>query len=203
MARHGGQILADALALHGVNRVFSVPGESFLAALDGLYENGIANVVCRQEGGAAMMAEAWGKLTGRPGVLFVTRGPGASNASAGLHVAMQDSTPLVAFVGQIARNHRDREAFQEVNYRGFFGGMVKWVAEVDQTERLPEYVMRAFHVATSGRPGPVVLALPEDMLSALCDTPDLAPTAPAIAGVTLHRGRITTGAPPWRQRGAD
>jgi len=183
MARHGGQILADALALHGVARVFSVPGESFLAALDGLYQNGIANVVCRQEGGAAMMAEAWGKMTGTAGVLFVTRGPGASNASAGLHVAMQDSTPLVAFVGQIGRGHRDREAFQEVDYRGFFGGMVKWVAEVDQTERLPEYIMRAFHVATSGRPGPVVLALPEDMLSALSDIADLPPTAPAVPAV--------------------
>ncbi|WP_226780261.1 thiamine pyrophosphate-binding protein [Oceaniglobus trochenteri] len=184
MARHGGQILADALAAHGVERVFSVPGESFLAALDGLYENGIPNVVCRQEGGAAMMAEAWGKMTGRPGVVFVTRGPGASNASAGLHIAMQDSTPLIAFVGQIARGHRDREAFQEVDYRQFFGGFVKWVAEVDQTERLPEYIMRAFHVATSGRPGPVVLALPEDMLSALSDAPDLAPTAPAVPAVS-------------------
>ncbi|WP_102109531.1 thiamine pyrophosphate-binding protein [Oceaniglobus roseus] len=180
MARHGGQILAAALAAQGVERVFSVPGESFLAALDGLYDSGIPNVVCRQEGGAAMMAEAHAKLTGKPGVLFVTRGPGASNASAGLHVAMQDSTPMVAFVGQIARGHRDREAFQEVNYRAFFGPLVKWVAEVDQTERLPEYIARAFHVATSGRPGPVVLALPEDMLSGQSDVADLAPTAPAV-----------------------
>ena len=172
--RHGGQILADQLRIQGVRRVFSVPGESFLAALDGLRDSGIDNVVCRQEGGAAMMAEAHAKLTGAPGVVFVTRGPGATNASAGLHVAMQDSTPMVAFVGQIARGHRDREAFQEVDYRALFGGLVKWVAEVDRTERLPEYVARAFSVARSGRPGPVVLALPEDMLSAMADVPDRA-----------------------------
>ncbi|MEL7184599.1 MAG: thiamine pyrophosphate-binding protein, partial [Pseudomonadota bacterium] len=172
MTRHGGKILADQLAIQGVRRVFSVPGESFLAALDGLYDSGIANIVCRQEGGAAMMAEATAKLTGQPGVLFVTRGPGATNASAGLHVARQDSTPMVCFVGQIARAHRDREAFQEVDYRALFGGLVKWVAEVDQVERLPEYIARAFSVAQSGRPGPVVLALPEDMLSAFAEVPD-------------------------------
>ena len=126
--RHGGQILADQLKIHGVRRVFSVPGESFLAALDGLYESGIENVVCRQEGGAAMMAEAHGKLTGVPGICFVTRGPGATNASAGVHVAMQDSTPMILFVGQIDRSHRDREAFQEVNYRALFGTLCKWVA---------------------------------------------------------------------------
>ncbi len=170
--RHGGKILADQLKIQGVERIFSVPGESFLAALDGLYDSGIENIVCRQEGGAAMMAEAHGKLTGRPAVLFVTRGPGAANASAGLHVAMQDSTPLVAFVGQINRSHRDRGAFQEVAYREFLGTLVKWVAEVDQTERLPEYIARAFHLAQSGRPGPVVLALPEDMLSAMADVAD-------------------------------
>ncbi|WP_281858484.1 thiamine pyrophosphate-binding protein [Litoreibacter halocynthiae] len=170
--RHGGTILADQLKIQGVTRVFSVPGESFLAALDGLYESGIQNVVCRQEGGASMMAEAHGKLTGCPGVAFVTRGPGATNASSGLHVAMQDSTPMVLFVGQIARDHRDREAFQEVDYRQFFGGLVKWVAEIDQTERLPEYISRAFQIAQSGRPGPVVLALPEDMLSAVADVAD-------------------------------
>ena len=172
MQRHGGKILADQLAILGVKRVFSVPGESFLAALDGLYESGITNIVCRQEGGAAMMAEAYGKMTGTPGVCFVTRGPGATNASAGIHIAMQDSTPMVMFVGQIERGHRDREAFQELNYRQVFGGLAKWVAEVDQTERLPEYVARAFTIATSGRPGPVVIALPEDMLSAMADVPD-------------------------------
>lgn len=181
--RHGGKILSDQLEAHGVTRVFSVPGESFLAALDGLHDSGIQNVVCRHEGGAAMMAEAMGKLAGRPGVAFVTRGPGATNASAGIHIARQDSTPMVLFVGQIARSHRDREAFQEVDYRAFFGPIAKWAAEVDQTERLPEYINRAFHVAMSGRPGPVVLALPEDMLSALSDVPVLAPTAPSAAGV--------------------
>jgi acetolactate synthase-1/2/3 large subunit len=177
--RHGGRILADQLAIQGVRRVFSVPGESFLAALDGLHESGIQNVVCRQEGGAAMMAEAHGKLTGRPGVLFVTRGPGAANASSGIHVAMQDSTPMVVFVGQIAREHRDREAFQEVDYRRFFSPLAKWAAEVDQTRRLPEYISRAFHVAQSGRPGPVVLALPEDMLSGSATVADLGPATPA------------------------
>lgn len=197
--RHGGRILADQLRIQGVERVFSVPGESFLAALDGLHGSGIANIVCRQEGGAAMMAEATAKLTGRPGVLFVTRGPGATNASAGLHVAMQDSTPLVAFVGQIARGHRDREAFQEVDYRAMFGGLVKWVAEVDATERLPEYVARAFSVAQSGRPGPVVLALPEDMLSAEAEVPDrpavVVPRA-AVPDLDAVIGRLRTARAP-------
>ncbi len=170
--RHGGKILADQLHIQGVRRVFSVPGESFLAALDGLYESGIENVVCRHEGGATMMAEAHGKLTNEPGVAFVTRGPGATNGSSGVHVAMQDSTPMILFVGQIARDHRDRGAFQEVDYRAMFGSLAKWVAEVDQTDRLPEYIARAFLVAQSGRPGPVVLALPEDMLSAAADVPD-------------------------------
>lgn len=214
--RHGGQILVDQLKAHGVTRVFSVPGESFLAALDGLHDSGIANIVCRQEGGAAMMAEATGKLTGQPGILFVTRGPGASNAAAGLHVAMQDSTPLIAFVGQIARAHRDREAFQEVDYRAFFGPLVKWVAEVDDTARLPEYISRAFHVATSGRPGPVVLALPEDMLSAHADVPDIAPparvapvatTAQVEAVTDALRGAVrplvVVGGPEWSATAAD
>lgn len=182
--RHGGKILADQLVIQGVRRVFSVPGESFLAALDGLYESGIQNVVCRQEGGAAMMAEAYGKMTGAPGVLFVTRGPGVTNASSGIHVAKQDSTPMVVFVGQIARNHRDREAFQEVDYRAVFGTLAKWVAEVDQTDRLPEYISRAFHIARSGRPGPVVLALPEDMLSAAAEVADIAAPAPLEMGLS-------------------
>ena len=173
--RHGGKILVDQLGIQGVTRVFSVPGESFLAALDGLYDCDIQNIVCRQEGGAAMMAEAHGKMTGQPGVLFVTRGPGATNASAGIHIAKQDSTPMVVFVGQIARAHRDREAFQEVDYRAMFGTVAKWAAEVDQIERLPEYISRAFHIAVSGRPGPVVLALPEDMLSGFADVADLHP----------------------------
>lgn len=176
--RHGGQILVDHLKSQGVRRVFSVPGESFLAALDGLYDSGIENIVCRHEGGACMMAEAHAKLTGQPGVVFVTRGPGATNASSGIHVARQDSTPLILFVGQIDNRHRDREAFQEVNYREFFKPIAKWAAEVDHTERLPEYLSRAFHQAQSGRPGPVVLALPENILSARADVPDLPPVAP-------------------------
>ncbi len=181
--RHGGKILADALAIQGVKRVFSVPGESFLAALDGLFDSGIENIVCRHEGGAAMMAEAHGKLTNTPGVLFVTRGPGATNASSGIHVAMHDSTPMVVFVGQIDRAHRDRAAFQEVDYRQMFGGLAKWVAQVDDTARLPEYISRAFHAAMSGRPGPVVLALPEDMLSAEANVPDLAAVAPPASSM--------------------
>ncbi|MCC1481184.1 thiamine pyrophosphate-binding protein [Roseibaca sp. Y0-43] len=176
--RHGGKILVDQLKAQGVRRVFSVPGESFLAALDGLHESGIENIVCRHEGGAVMMAEAHAKLTGQPGVAFVTRGPGATNGSAGIHVARQDSTPLILFVGQIDNRHRDREAFQEVDYRAVFGPLAKWAAEVDQTERLPEYISRAFHMAQSGRPGPVVLALPENMLSARADVPDIPPVAP-------------------------
>lgn len=180
--RHGGQILADQLKLRGVARVFSVPGESFLAALDGLHDSGIANIVCRQEGGAAMMAEAHAKLTGTPGILFVTRGPGATNASSGIHVSMQDSTPMIVFVGQIDRRHRDRDAFQEVDYRRFFTPIAKWAAEIEDTSRIPEYVARAWTVAQSGRPGPVVLALPEDMLSGHADVPDILPApVPRVA----------------------
>ncbi len=175
--QHGGKILADRLASHGVQRVFSVPGESFLAALDGLYDLNIENIVCRQEGGAAMMAEADAKLGDRPGVLFVTRGPGATNASAGLHIAMHDATPLVCFVGQAPLKHRDRGVFQEVDYRAFFGPLVKWVAEIEKTDRIAEYVDRAFQVAQSGRPGPVVLALPEDVLSAAAETSAFQPAA--------------------------
>jgi acetolactate synthase I/II/III large subunit len=213
--RHGGQILADHLAAFGVPRVFSVPGESFLAALDGLYERGIPNIVCRQEGAAAMMAEATGKLTGQPGVAFVTRGPGATNAAAGVHIARQDSTPMILFVGQIARGHRDREAFQEVDYRAVFGSLAKWAAEVDQVERLPEYISRAFHVALSGRPGPVVLALPEDMLSSFADVPDLPPPAPPLAGISAaqveavaktlagaKRPLVVAGGPLWTDAAA-
>ncbi len=181
--RHGGQILVDQLKAQGVRRVFSVPGESFLAALDGLHDSGIENVVCRHEGGACMMAEAHAKLTGRPGVVFVTRGPGATNASAGIHIAKQDSTPLILFVGQIDNRHRDREAFQEVDYRAFFGPIAKWAGEIDQTNRIPEYVSRAFHLALSGRPGPIVLALPENMLEARADVPDLPPVAPTPPSV--------------------
>ena len=158
--RHGGQILIDQLKIQGVERVFCVPGESYLAALDGLYDSGIDTVIGRQEGGVAMMAEAHGKLTGAPGIAFVTRGPGATNASAGVHVASQDSTPMILFIGQVASDQKDREAFQEIDYGQMFGSIAKWVAQIDRTDRIVEYVSRAFHIAQSVRPGPVVLALP-------------------------------------------
>lgn len=161
----GGEILVRCLETHGVDTLYCVPGESYLAVLDALYDApDIRPVVCRQEGGAAMMADAYGKLTGRPGICFVTRGPGATNASAGVHVAFQDSTPMILFVGQVARGDQEREAFQEIDYRRMYGQLAKWVAEIDDARRIPEFVSRAFHTATSGRPGPVVLALPEDML---------------------------------------
>ncbi len=179
---HGGALLTQCLAAQGVKRVFCIPGESFLAALDGLHDADIDVVVARQEGGAAMMAEATGKLTGHPGVAFVTRGPGATNASAGVHIAFQDSTPMVLFVGQVASDQRDREAFQEVDYRAMFAPLAKWVAEIDRADRIPEYVSHAFHVAQTGRPGPVVLALPEDMLSGPAEgTPVPAATLPSGA----------------------
>lgn len=182
--RHGGRILVDQLKIQGVDRVFCVPGESYLAALDGLYDSGIDLVVTRHEGGAAIMAEAHGKITGRPGVAMVTRGPGATNAAAGVHIALQDSTPMILFVGQVASDQRDREAFQEVDYRQFFGPLAKWAAEIDRTDRIPEYLSRAFHVAQSGRPGPVVLALPEDMLSASAAALDAPPARPAQSAPT-------------------
>ncbi len=185
MTRHGGQILADQLRIQGCDRVFCVPGESFLAALDGLRDvSEIQTIVCRQEGGAAMMAEAAGKLTGRPGVCMVTRGPGATNAASGVHVAFQDSTPMILIVGQVARGALDREAFQEMDYRRVFGEMAKWVAQVDDTSRIPEYVSRAFHVAVAGRPGPVVLAFPEDVLTGTAEVEDSKPARPALAKVS-------------------
>ena len=180
--RHGGQILIDQLKIQGVERVFCVPGESYLAALDGLYDSGIDTVIGRQEGGVAMMAEAHGKLTGAPGIAFVTRGPGATNASAGVHVASQDSTPMILFIGQVASDQKDREAFQEIDYGQMFGSIAKWVAQIDRTDRIVEYVSRAFHIAQSGRPGPVVLALPEDMLSAVSEVGD----APKARGGETH-----------------
>jgi acetolactate synthase-1/2/3 large subunit len=164
----GGHILADALAQQGVDTIFGVPGESYLAVLDGLYRHreDIRFVICRQEGGAAFMADAYAKLTGKPGVVMVTRGPGATNASIGVHAAHQDSVPMIVLIGQVGSDFADREAFQEVDYRRMFGPMAKWVAQVDRADRLPEYLAHAFQVATSGRTGPVVLALPEDMLTA-------------------------------------
>jgi len=166
IARHGGRVLADQLRIQGVETIFGVPGESFLALLDGLYEhrNAIRVVTTRQEGGASNMADAYAKLTGKVGVCMVTRGPGATNASTGVHTAFQDSTPMILLIGQVGRDMADREAFQEMDYRHMFGEMAKWVAQIDSAERIPEYISQAFHVAQAGRPGPVVLALPEDML---------------------------------------
>ncbi|MEI2417970.1 thiamine pyrophosphate-binding protein [Orrella sp. JC864] len=180
-SRSGGQILIDQLVRQGVQRVACVPGESYLAALDALRDSGVQVVVCRNEAGAAMMAEAEGKLGGRPGVCFVTRGPGATNASHGVHIAMQDSTPMLLFVGQVERGMREREAFQELDYKAVFGSMAKWVVEIDQAERIPELVARAFRVAMQGRPGPVVIALPEDMLRETCAVADAPYVEPALA----------------------
>ncbi len=170
--RTGGEILVDQLLVHGVKHAFCVPGESYLAALDAFYDRDIALTVCRHESTAAMAAEAIGKATGRPGICFVTRGPGATNASAGIHIARQDSTPLIMFVGQIGRSMRDREAFQELDYRAVFGTIAKWVTEIDDPARIPELVSHAFHTACNGRPGPVVIALPEDMLVERVAVPD-------------------------------
>lgn len=175
--RTGGQVLVDCLKIHGADLAFCVPGESYLPVLDALYDNReqVRLVVCRQEGGAAFMAEAYGKLTGRPGICFVTRGPGATNASIGVHTAYQDSTPMILFIGQVGGDVVEREAFQEVDFRRMFGQMAKWVAQIDRTERIPEYLSHAFHLAVSGRPGPVVLALPEDMLAEQAVAPQTKP----------------------------
>ena len=183
MTRTGGQILVDQLRVHGADTVFCVPGESYIAALDalGAARDEIRLITCRQEGGAANMAEAYGKLTGRPGICFVTRGPGATNASIGVHTAFQDSTPLLLLMGQVARGSRGREAFQEVDVDRIFDGQTKWAAEIDDPARLPELVARAFSTATSGRPGPVALALPEDMLAEACVAADAAPYRPVQA----------------------
>lgn len=180
--RSGGEILVDALAIHGAETLFCVPGESFLAVLDALRDRAgdIRLVTCRQEGGAANMAEATGKLTGRPGLCFVTRGPGATNASIGVHTAFQDSTPLILMIGQVSRGHLEREAFQEIDFRRMYGQMAKWVAQVDDPARIPEFLSRAYHTATSGRPGPVVLAFPEDVLSGTAQVDDIGPYAPVV-----------------------
>jgi acetolactate synthase-1/2/3 large subunit len=175
VSRHGGKLLVDQLVVHGADTVFSVPGESFLALLDGLYDAPIRLITCRHEAAAANMADAYGKLTGRPGIAVVTRGPGATHASVGVHTAFQDSTPLILLVGQVASDQEEREAFQEIDFRRMFGQMAKWVAQIDRTDRIPEYVARAFSTACAGRPGPVVLALPEDMLAAESDAPDAKP----------------------------
>ena len=180
--RTGGRILVDQLRLHGTETMFGVPGESFLAVLDALHDTPeLRFICCRQEGGAAMMADAHGKLTGRPGVCIVTRGPGATNASAGVHIAFQDSSPMILLIGQVARGMSEREAFQEIDFRRMFGQMAKWVAQIDDPARIPEMIARAFHTATQGRPGPVVLALPEDMLCEPAAVADPRPFRPAVA----------------------
>ncbi|MDR6756670.1 acetolactate synthase-1/2/3 large subunit [Mycoplana sp. BE70] len=179
--RTGGQLIVDALVANGVRRISCVPGESYLAVLDALHDTDIDVLVCRQEGGAAMMADCWGRLTGEPGICMVTRGPGATNASAGLHIARQDSIPMILFIGQVQREAREREAFQEIEYRRAFTEVAKWVAEIDDPKRIPEFVTRAFAVATSGRPGPVVLALPEDILTETVEAPVAIPYTPVEA----------------------
>ena len=189
--RTGGQVLIDQLKIHGVDTAFCVPGESYLAALDALHDarDQIKLVVCRQEGGAAYMAEAYGKLTGRPGICFVTRGPGATNASVGVHTAFQDSSPMILFIGQVARDQVEREAFQEIDFRRMYGPMAKWVAEIDDAARIPEYVSQAFHRAVNGRPGPVVLALPEDMLTdrvGIADAGHYKPARPAPSAAQMQ-----------------
>jgi len=212
--RTGGRCLVAQVVANGLERVFCVPGESYLAALDALRDTPAVDVtVARHEGGAAMMAEAHGKLTGRPGVCFVTRGPGATNAASGVHVAQQDATPLIVLVGQVARRQRDRGAFQDVDISRLYGGMAKWTAEVDDPGRIPELFARAVVTAMSGRPGPVALALPEDVLTALTDAPDapatpIAPAAPASGAMAAvcerlaraERPMLIVGGPQWSER---
>ncbi|MFN3808174.1 thiamine pyrophosphate-binding protein [Asticcacaulis sp.] len=183
--RTGGQILVEQLKQNGVERLTCVPGESYLAALDAMYDADIDVLICRHEGGAAMMAEAYGKLTGRPGICFVTRGPGATNAAHGVHIAQHDSTPMILFVGQVERAFLGRGAFQELDYVAAFGGIAKWVVEISDPKRIPEIVARAFRVAMQGRPGPVVISLPEDILTEVCNVAD-APAVEAIEAAPTH-----------------
>ncbi|MYM70767.1 thiamine pyrophosphate-binding protein [Duganella sp. FT134W] len=194
-SRTGGQILVDALKIHGVDTAFGVPGESYLDVLDALHDSAIRFIINRQEGGAAFMADAYGKMTGKPGICFVTRGPGATNASIGVHTAFQDSTPMILFIGQVGSDFIDREAFQEIDYRRMYGQMAKWVTQIDRADRMPEYIARAFQIATSGRPGPVVLALPEDMLTtraSVADTRCYQPVqaSPSAAQIDTVRGLL-------------
>ena len=201
--RSGGQILVDQLRTHGVDTAFCVPGESYLAVLDALYDarDAIKLVVCRQEGGAAYMADAYARLTGKPGICMVTRGPGATNAAIGVHTAFQDSTPLILLIGQVGSDFIEREAFQEMDYRRVFGQMAKWVAQIDRADRIPEYMSHAFHVAMSGRPGPVVLALPEDMLVTRASVGDAEPfktveSHPGAADLNALRTMLAESARP-------
>ncbi|TAG01087.1 MAG: thiamine pyrophosphate-binding protein [Betaproteobacteria bacterium] len=199
-SRSGGHLVADALITHGVDTAFGVPGESYLAVLDGLYahNDAIKFIICRQEGGAAYMAEAYAKLTGKPGVCLVTRGPGATNAAIGVHTAHQDSSPMILLIGQVGNDFVEREAFQEIDYRRMFGPMAKWVAQIDDASRVPEYMAHAFQTATSGRPGPVVLALPEDMLSAYATVADARRFKPVRASPSAAQmarvGELLSGA---------
>ena len=202
-SRSGAQILVDQLLIHGVDTIFCVPGESYIAVLDALYDQQerIRLVSARQEGGAAFMAEAYGKLTGRPGVCFVTRGPGASNASIGIHTAFHDSTPLMLFIGQVARGFSEREAFQEIDYRRMFSPIAKWVTQIDDPARVPELLARAFQLAVSGRPGPVVIALPEDMQDEQVAVADAAPyqrvqAHPGAAQIAAMRGLLAAAERP-------
>ena len=214
--RSAAEVLVDQLRIHGVRHVFCVPGESYLAVLDAFHDSDLAVTVCRQEGGAAIMAEALGKVTGQPGVCFVTRGPGATNAAHGIHIARQDSSPLVMFVGQVGRDTREREAFQDLDYRAVFGSMTKWTTEIDDPARVPEIVSRAFHTAANGRPGPVVVAIPEDMLVeriAVADAPPFTAieTSPGAAemqkfGELLGAARapiVVLGGSRWSQQACD
>ena len=176
-SRTGGQVLVDQLLIHGADRAYCVPGESYLEVLDALHDvqDRFTLINARHEAGAANMAETHGKLTGQPGICMVTRGPGACHAAIGVHIAQQDSTPMILLVGQIARDTTDREAFQEVDYRAMFGPIAKWATQIDDARRIPEYMARAFRVATSGRPGPVVISLPEDMLTDVVTVADARP----------------------------
>lgn len=215
--RNGGQLLVESLVALGATKGFGVPGESYLAVLDALHDTQgkLDFVLCRNEGGAAFMAAAWGKLMGQPGLCFVTRGPGVTNASIGVHTAMQDSAPMILFVGQVATSMKGREAFQEIDYRAVFGTMAKWAVEIDDVGRIPEILARAWSTATTGRPGPVVIALPEDMLTSLTDAAPLtgparvaepAPTADAMTeALTLlesaTRPLVLMGGCNWTEAG--
>ena len=218
MSRSGGQLLADQLVVHGADLAFCVPGESYIGLLEGLYarRDRLRLITARHEAGAANMADAYGKLTGRPGICLVTRGPGATHASVGVHTAFQDSTPMLLLIGQVAREQRDREAFQEVDLRAMFGPLAKQVFEIDDARRIPELLSRAFHAATSGRPGPVVIGLPEDMQRDEVDVADAAPFRPAVPRVSaaeadeLHgllaaaeRPLVVAGGSLWSQSAAD
>jgi acetolactate synthase I/II/III large subunit len=215
--RNGGQLLVECLVALGATKAFGVPGESFLAVLDALHDTKgrLDFILCRNEGGAGFMASAWGKLTGSPGICMVTRGPGASNASIGVHTAMQDSSPMLLFIGQVGADMRGREAFQEVDYPAMFGTVAKWAVEIDQVDRIPEVISRAWITATTGRPGPVVIALPEDMLTAMTDVaplsgparvaepaPDAATLSDALALLSkAKRPLILTGGTNWTTQG--